>query len=791
MLHCNYMLRYSLCWSPNHWHVNRFLTLLLIVVGTLFVLKHAHAKEPLTARVAVITPGPNVQYELQARLIDAVPGDIIELAAGRYHFQRQLDITASHLTIRGAGSDKTILSFQGQRVGNAGIEATGDQLCLEGFAVEDTSGNAIKVLGANGVIFRDVRTEWTGPTLPTNGAYGLYPVQCKNVLIENCIAIGASDAGIYVGQSQNVIVRSNRAERNVAGIEIENTIGADVYENFANDNTAGILVFDLPGLQVKAGRRVRVHHNQVTNNNHLNFAAKGNIVAAVPPGTGIMVMATDEVMVDHNAVKKHQTTGVAVLAYQAANQRQKKRVTSDFDPYPERISIHHNQITRSGYEPAGEMGLMLSPFVKGVFPDVFWDGVGDPARMKNGTFIADQIPSIQNNGQIRFTNFDLAHLNPRDLLAGRHKIATELTPHQIERGNFSKITLEPTVEPRIDSSDAVRVYRNAKQFLSEYGLFTGRMADHIPAKNVHRYELNTPLFSDYTNKYRFFRIPPGQQIKYAERGTIQFPVGSVISKTFAYPVDMTDPSKGERLLETRIEFLKPEGWFGFSYLWNQEQTEATLALGGSEFDVTWIHSDGNARNLRYQVPNANQCFNCHQQGDAFVPIGPIAANLNGVWDHGQGERNQWQEFVNQELIAEAPDASELDTWPTFDHSKTTSGIAPVNIPEQANVTEQARAWLHVNCAHCHNPIGTARTSGLDLRLTQMDPKKFGVNKIPVAAGHGSGGRSFDIVPGKPDESILMYRIESEDPSVAMPNVGRQLVPVEAAAVIRKWIEQLD
>ncbi len=753
------------------------LTLMAIISFALSSL--VYAVENQSPRIAKLQAGPNVQYELQSKLIDAMPGDVIELAEGHFQFHRQLDITTSHLTIRGAGSNKTVLSFKGQASGGAGLEATGDQLLLEGLAVEDTAGNAIKVLGADGVTFRDVRTEWTGPASSTNGAYGIYPVQCSNVLIEGCTAIGASDAGIYVGQSRNVIVRSNRAERNVAGIEIENTIHADVYDNIATQNTGGILVFDLPGLQIKSGRQVRVHDNKVTDNNHLNFAAKGNIVASVPPGMGIMVMATDEVEIDHNTVKHHQTTGVAVLAYQAKGKRLKKRATTDFDPYPELISIHDNQISDSGYAPKGEMGLLLAPFVGGIFPDIFWDGVGDPSRIKNEELTEEQTPAIQNNGQARFTNFDLSHMTPQDLLMGRHSIASELTPHQINRSQIPKVVLPAGKPPSKDASNAVLVYRTAKQKLSEYQLFKGNIADHVPAERVYPYELNTPLFSDYTSKYRFFQIPEGKQIRYSEEGTLQFPIGTVISKTFAYPIDMTDPTRGERLLETRIEFRQNDGWYGFSYLWNQQQTEATLALGGSEIDVSWVHTDGKKRSNRYQVPNANQCLNCHQQGNQFLPIGPVAANLNGNWDHGHGSQNQIAAWTEQKLLSDAPGTEFIDTWPVFGD------------PQERSVSDRARSWLHVNCAHCHNPRGSARTSGLDLRSSQRDPAKYGVNKTPVAAGHGSGGRSFDIVPGKPDESILLYRIESEDPGIAMPSVGKNLVPLEAAALIRTWIEQLD
>jgi parallel beta-helix repeat protein len=750
-----------------------------LLTSSLHHPSRASAEENVGPRISRLEAGPNVQYEMQSKLIDAMPGDVIELAEGHFQFHRQLDITTSHLTIRGAGSSKTVLSFKGQAAGGAGLEATGDELVLEGLAVEDTAGNAIKVLGADGVIFRDVRTEWTGGAASTNGAYGIYPVQCTNVLIEKCTAIGASDAGIYVGQSRNVIVRSNRAERNVAGIEIENTVFADVHHNIATKNTGGILVFDLPGLQIKSGSQVRVHHNQITDNNHLNFAAKGNVVASVPPGMGIMVMATDKVEVDHNTIKDHQTTGVAVLAYQATGKRLKKQDTSNFDPYPEQISVHNNQISNSGYAPAGEMGVLLAPFAGGIFPDIFWDGVCDPKQMQEGSLTEKQIPAIHDNGEIRFTNFDLSRMNPRDLLTGRHRMTNDLKRHKIKRPQIPKVVLPPGPPPRKDASTAVLVYRAAKKTLSEYGLFRGDIAAHVPADNVYPYELNTPLFSDYTTKYRFFQLPAGEQIRYTKQGSIQFPVGTVISKTFAYPVNMTDPNQGERLLETRIEFRQKNGWFGFSYLWNKEQTEAMLALGGSEVDVSWIHTDGKRRENRYQVPNANQCLNCHQQGEDFVPIGPVAENLNGNWDHGHGSLNQLNAWTDQGLLIETPSVASIDAWPVF------------NDAEGRSVSDRARSWLHVNCAHCHNPHGSARTSGLDLRLTQMDPAKFGVHKIPVAAGHGSGGRSFDIVPGKPDDSILLYRIESEDPGIAMPSVGKSLVPVEAAALIRQWIEQLD
>jgi nitrous oxidase accessory protein NosD len=200
----------------------------------------------LESQVYTVSPGPNTLREIQERILDAVPGDVIQFEAGRYQLPRQIDIAVAGLTIRGRGPEQTVLSFKGQIDGGQGIEATGNDFLLESLAIEDTAGNAIKVLGAKNVTFRDVRVEWTGPPSPDNGAYGLYPVQCENVLIERCNIFGASDAGVYVGQSNGVVVRNCRAERNVAGIEIENTSSAEVYDNVATNNTGGLLVIRKP-----------------------------------------------------------------------------------------------------------------------------------------------------------------------------------------------------------------------------------------------------------------------------------------------------------------------------------------------------------------------------------------------------------------------------------------------------------------------------------------------------------------------------------------------------------------
>ncbi len=760
---------------PNHTvAVTRFCARTLAVLSLAVLARELNAVEPVQLRVSVYTVpnGADVQFRLQARLIEAIPGDVIQLNEGRYELRRQLDVVADNITILGKGSDKTILSFKTQDTGGQGIEATGNNFTVAGLAVEDTAGNAIKVLGARGVTFRDVRAEWTGEALASNGAYGLYPVQCQNVLIENCTARGASDAGIYVGQSRNVIVRSSRAERNVAGIEIENTVNADVYDNVATNNAGGLLVFDLPGLQVKAGRNVRLFKNRVIANNHRNFAAPGNVVATVPPGTGVMIMATDHVEVFDNDVRENQTANLSIVSYHIAGKRVKD---PQYDAYPEGISIHDNRIKEGGQKPSGAIGKLLAPVFGGRFPDILFDGMIDADKLVDGVLPNHLSHRITDNGDATFANFNLALLSPQNVVTGKYHVNRDLAPFRAKLEPLPPVELAPPGPPSPANIETVRVYRSAPKKLSDYGLFQGNGATQEPLPGVLPYDLNTPLFSDYTSKYRFIRIPADTQIEYREEGVFSFPVGTVIAKTFSYPVDMRDASLGERLLETRIETLRAEGWYGFSYLWNQEQTEATLALGGSEIAVSWTHLDGTLRTNKYQVPNANQCLNCHSDEKAFVPLGPTARNLNRAYDYAHGGENQLTYMSRVGALHDLPALDHVGLLPRYDDSETGS------------VAERARAWLDVNCAHCHSPHGSARTSGLDLRLAQQDAGKFGVWKTPVAAGHGSGGRDYDIVPGKPDESIMMFRLESEDPSVMMPNVSRRLVPVEAVALLREWI----
>jgi uncharacterized repeat protein (TIGR03806 family) len=314
--------------------------------------------------------------------------------------------------------------------------------------------------------------------------------------------------------------------------------------------------------------------------------------------------------------------------------------------------------------------------------------------------------------------------------------------------------------------------------LSAYGLFVGDLASQEPDAGVIPYDLNSALFSDYAIKYRFVKLPPGGTAVYSRDDVFDFPVGTVIAKTFAYPRDARDPSLGRRLIETRILKREPDGWVGLPYIWNREQTDATLELAGDTIDVEWIHTDGRARANNYIVPNANQCKGCHLAGDAVVPIGPKARHLNRSFTYTTGTENQLVHWMNASALTRAPAPAEAPRLAAWDD------------PNSGSLDARARAWLEINCAHCHNPRGPARNSGLDLLFSQRNPTSYGIYKAPVAAGRGSGGREFDIVPGQPDQSIFTYRIASTDAGIMMPELGKRLVHQEGLALIREWIASL-
>lgn len=333
----------------------------------------------------------------QVQLIEAQPGDVIEVPAGVHEFNRSLSLSVAGVTLRGAGMNESILSFKNQVQGAEGLLVTGDDFLIQDLAIEDTVGDALKINDSTNVTIRRVRTEWTRGANTENGAYGIYPVQTRNVLIEGSVAIGASDAGIYVGQSSQIIVRNSRAEYNVAGIEIENSTFADVYDNIATNNTGGILVFDLPNLPVQGGQATRVFNNEIFENNTANFAPEGNIVGNVPAGTGLLILANDNIEVFENRFADNNNVNLMIYSFALGG-----RTISDpnYDPYPEQIYVHDNEFTGGGTVPGH---ALLKPWHEATglnSPNIVWGGL-----IKEGGS-AEKLICLANNGEESFLNLN-------------------------------------------------------------------------------------------------------------------------------------------------------------------------------------------------------------------------------------------------------------------------------------------------------------------------------------------------------------------------------------------------
>ena len=348
----------------------------------------------ILAAVQIIQPSNNAYQEIQEALILAEPGDVIRLTAGTFNLQDSLSLDVNGVQVEGEGMNQTILDFTDQQSGAQGLSVTSDNVTLQDFSIQNAKGDAIKVKGVTNIKFLRVKTEWTDGPKPENGAYGLYPVESTNVLIDGCVAIGASDAGIYVGQSQNIIVRNSRAEFNVAGIEIENSYYADVFNNVATNNTGGILIFDLPGLPQQGGHHVRVFNNKSVGNNTDNFAPEGNIVGEVPRGTGIIIQANSDVEVFDNEIGDNDTVNIAVVTY--------SNETDDeaYYPHPKSIQIHGNKFGPTGYNPdtsKGDLAQILYDLSGGNMPDIFWDGLVPMSQLVFGQ-PDDEKMIVSNNG---------------------------------------------------------------------------------------------------------------------------------------------------------------------------------------------------------------------------------------------------------------------------------------------------------------------------------------------------------------------------------------------------------
>lgn len=354
----------------------------------------ALAALPAAAKTIRVSPeGDGAGEALQEALILAERGDVVELAPGTWRLTDGLSLDVDGVTLRGAGADEggSILDFSDQQGAGEGLLVTSDDVLLTGFAVLNSKGDGIKSKGADRIVYHKLRVEWTAGPKATNGAYGIYPVESRDVLIDGVYVRGASDAGIYVGQSRNIVVRRSLATENVAGIEIENCYGADVHDNVARRNTGGILVFDLPSLPMQGGHDIRVFRNSVSDNSTPNFAPKGNIVASVPTGTGVLVMANRHVEIFGNAFDDNGTANIMIVGYRFPYQ------DAQYQPLPRDIVVHGNAHGKAGHAPDFPGGAEMAAAMGGAIPPVLWDGAGDAIVNDGVAVLSLNLPDVSTS----------------------------------------------------------------------------------------------------------------------------------------------------------------------------------------------------------------------------------------------------------------------------------------------------------------------------------------------------------------------------------------------------------
>jgi parallel beta-helix repeat protein len=698
--------------------------------------------------------------------------------------------------LRGTGMDAengTQLNFATQTTGSQGTLATGDNIVIQDLAVLDTPGDGIKFSGSNGVTIRRTRMEWTNGPDENNGAYGLYPVQTRNVLIEDCEVRGASDAGVYVGQSENIIVRRNLVYENVAGIEIENSKFADVYDNETTANTGGILVFDLPGPPIQGGEATRVFNNIVHENNTPNFAPAGNIVAQVPGGTGIMIMANDDIEIFGNTITNNSSAGILIVSYYFVDLNVSK---ASYDPIPEKIYVHDNVFTDNSNAPMALAEAISAVVFDGDMVDIFYESSG--VNTDAGLLLEfpdglneDQRICIVDNG----ATTTIGRANGSVLLFGlpfSSDISRSTTDYDCSHASLPEIVLEDvsagdgggvsvdtealcTAEGEGINTEAFVADRPN---LKDYRLFVDTTDPTANAINGIIYDLTTSLFTDYAEKYRFVFVPEGTAAAYRETSVFDFPVGTVIAKTFTIKNDFRDADSSEEIIETRLLIHRKAGWEGLPYIWNDEKSDALLSVTGGTQTVNWIDAAGVDRSTDYVIPNSNNCANCHGE-DNILPIGTKARLLNKDYNFDDETTNQITHWATNGILTGAPtDTNTIATIPLWGDT-------------EADLDDRARGYLDINCAHCHGVAGAGDTSGLFLDYTREFGLDVGECKPPVAAGDGAGDLKYAIVPGNADASIIAFRMNSNETDVRMPELGRSVIHTEGLALIKEWINAME
>ncbi len=325
------------------------------------------------------------------------------------------------------------------------------------------------------------------------------------------------------------------------------------------------------------------------------------------------------------------------------------------------------------------------------------------------------------------------------------------------------------------------VHYSAKPYdtLAEYGFFQGPIAELNPVEGVLPYDLSNPLFSDYAHKSRFVWMPEGSSASYTEEGILDFPQDAVLIKSFYYQNDERDHAAGRRIIETRLLINNGDQWEARSYVWNKEQTEAVYDVVGNITPISWLNESGHEMNVDYIIPNKNQCKACHYYDGKQLPIGPKLGNLNKSFAYPDGTMNQLDKWYEVGYLNNIPAMTPPHKWASWDD------------PSSGDLHSRAMAYLDINCRHCHNPKGPANTTGLTLRADAPPDGQIGVYKSSVAAGAGTGGNEYNIVPGHPEQSILYYRMASTDPAAMMPELGRRTAHLEGLALIEEWIGNMS
>lgn len=885
-----------------------------------------------------IEPGANASAETLKAIFYASEGDTVEFAAGTFNFPSGLIIHGKRgLTIRGAGKDKTKLSFLNSNTAE-GINASHcEGITIEDLEVIDTPGNGIRIYRSKYVTLRRIKAGWSDAdpatagyqVKPSNGFYAIYPVMVQQLLVEDTYSYGSVDAGLYVGQSSDVIVRRNEARYNVIGIELENVQRGLVEQNLATENTAGFLAYDLEGLSQYGDGNV-VRNNRFINNNTKNFGAAG-FVKDAPPGTGAIIAAQDNLEFYGNEIADNRTVGLLVVNYGFVNH---KATDKKLDFFNEALNIHHNTFRHNGYKPPmldiNDASTTITALIwlkgGGISAHILTDGQVDKLGEcgaypvdKDGISLklpnpgekdrvnprqttlggpnyglSDPMPGCHYsdwkfnisynwllgkqgklrddlrvcitdnqydlstlpylNANVKNSDFtDLANFKAGDRNLLRHQCKLKSVPLPVLKLPYvlpGDAVTQPTQEESAQAcaaspKTAVNFELAARHncpTLEAYGLFNNEQDPRDqPRGNGMHYELTSTLFTNHASKYRFLFIPPGKAAQYRDGktgfkttqpagagtgnwypaadvpaeslATLAFPTGTIIAKTFTFRrEDAAGKLLAEDIIETRLLIKRegPEGpfWIGLPYVWEKDASGrmvAKLTPQGREVSgrYDYLDQDPDVRDAKgqrvrytgdvaqYSVPSAMACVVCHgsdRSGEGgAVPIGPKARFLNRL-NPRLGNQNQLQFMKAQGLLTGLPTSmasiERAPKWNVPGDSGQPAGTA-------ADIQARARSYLEANCASCHNPGGEAANSGLFLQLSGPLTQQSGVCKKPVAAGRGAGGIQFDLVPGKPEASILLYRMASSENGVRMPTLGRSIQHAEAVTFISEWIKVMQ